>query len=196
MRKAVIQLFSGNLTSKLLGVAREILTAASLGTGAGIGAYRVAQTGILAPVNFLSGDSLNSAFIPQYKRFASYSTEQAQLFFITMLTLFCFIGVVLAGSLFLLAPGWVGSIAPGFTNDIGALSARMLQIMSLGIPFYLLSMLFIYRSMVDDDYIAASLRPVWQNLGMIVGIVMAFVFSNVQLLAWSFTLSYIFFFYG
>lgn len=65
--KAISQLLSGNMLSKVLGLVREVLMAKFFGTGDVNGAYRIAQTGTLVPINFMTSDSLNSAFIPLYK---------------------------------------------------------------------------------------------------------------------------------
>lgn len=55
------------MLSKVLGLVREVLMAKFFGTGDVNGAYRIAQTGTLVPINFMTSDSLNSAFIPLYK---------------------------------------------------------------------------------------------------------------------------------
>ena len=72
MKKAISQLLGGNMLSKVLGLVREVLMAKFFGTGDVNGAYRIAQTGTLVPINFMTSDSLNSAFIPLYK---TYLTE-------------------------------------------------------------------------------------------------------------------------
>ena len=69
MKKAISQLLSGNMLSKVLGLAREVFMAKFFGTGDVNGAYRIAQTGTLVPINFMTSDILNSAFIPLYKKY-------------------------------------------------------------------------------------------------------------------------------
>ncbi|MBK4540124.1 hypothetical protein JJQ31_13520, partial [Enterobacter hormaechei] len=56
MKKAISQLLGGNMLSKVLGLVREVLMAKFFGTGDVNGAYRIAQTGTLVPINFMTSD--------------------------------------------------------------------------------------------------------------------------------------------
>ncbi|EFH9325066.1 hypothetical protein GCY63_24100, partial [Escherichia coli] len=69
MKKAIQQILSGNILSKALGLLREVLMSKYFGTGEINGGYRIAQSGTLVPINFMTSDSLNSAFIPLYKKY-------------------------------------------------------------------------------------------------------------------------------
>lgn len=66
--------------SKGLGLFREILMSKFFGTGEINGAYRIAQSGTLVPINFMISDSLNSAFIPLYKKYLLENTDKAETF--------------------------------------------------------------------------------------------------------------------
>ncbi|MDS0113456.1 hypothetical protein QYE88_26710, partial [Enterobacter hormaechei subsp. steigerwaltii] len=77
MKKAISQLLGGNMLSKVLGLVREVLMAKFFGTGDINGAYRIAQTGTLVPINFMTSDSLNSAFIPLYKKYLTENEFRA-----------------------------------------------------------------------------------------------------------------------
>ncbi|MDS0113612.1 hypothetical protein QYE88_27510, partial [Enterobacter hormaechei subsp. steigerwaltii] len=77
MKKAISQLLGGNMLSKVLGLVREVLMAKFFGTGDVNGAYRIAQTGTLVPINFMTSDSLNSAFIPLYKKYLTENEFRA-----------------------------------------------------------------------------------------------------------------------
>lgn len=191
MRRAIIQVFTGNLTSKALGLGREILTAALFGTGQAIGAFRVAQTGALAPVNFFTSDSLNSAFIPQYKRFMADSSDKAHTFFWSLCAVFGFLASLIGSALWFGAPPWVSTLAPGLEPETIALAVSMLQIMALGVPFYLMSALLMFLGMANDDFVPMAIRPVVQNIGMIFGVLLAFALHDMLFLAWGFTASYI-----
>lgn len=193
MRKAVVQLFGGNLFSKALGLAREVLTASLFGTGDAIGAYRVAQTGTLVPVNFFTSDSLNSAFVPQYKRLLTHSRDQAQTLFWSLAGLFGILAFILSVGLWFMAKVWVGALAPGLTEGTRALAAEMLQIMGIGIPFYLISALLMFLAMANGDFMPMAVRPSIQNFGLIGGVASAYLFKNASLLAWGFSISYAFF---
>jgi len=191
MRRAIIQVFTGNMTSKALGLVREILTAGLFGTGQAVGAFRIAQTGTLAPVNFFTSDTLNSAFIPQYKRFLNESPDKSQTFFWSLLVIFGILAALIGTALWLGAAPWVSILAPGIEQDTATLAAAMLQIMALGVPFYLLSTILIFLGMANDDFVPMAIRPIIQNLGMIAGALVAFFLHDILFLAWGFTASYI-----
>lgn len=190
MNKSIVQLFGGNLFSKALGLVREILVAALFGTGEVIGAYRVAQTGTLVPINFLTSDSLNSAFIPQYKRFMSSSQDKAQTLFWLLVIIFIFLAFLLSGGLWFFSNKWVTLLAPGLDRDAVSLAAEMLEVMGLGILFYILSALLIFLGMANSDFVPMAIRPSIQNIGLIVGAILAFTQKNAVFLAWGFTLAY------
>lgn len=196
LRKAIFQLLGGNVFSKALGVFREILTAYFFGTGQVIGAYRVAQTGTLVPINFLTSDSLNSAFVPQYRQLLSVSRDSAQTLFWSIFILFGFITLLLTSGLWLAAEQWIGVLAPGLPKAVSALAVDMLRVMAVGVTFYLFSALLMFLGMANEDFLPMAIRPSLQNIGLIAGAIAAFSLGNARLLAWGFTLSYVMFFFG
>lgn len=175
MRKAIGQLFGGNLLSKIIGFSREILVAALFGTGSAIGAYRIAQTGTLVPINFLTSDSLNSAFIPLYKRLHAESIDKAQSLLWALLVLFFILSLLLQPMLWLVGHYWVATLAPGLDVETSQLANSMLQVMGLGVPFYLLSALLIFLGMAKDDFVPMAVRPSIQNIGLLAGTAFAFI---------------------
>lgn len=193
MKKAITSLVSGNLASKLLGLIREMVVAALFGTGYVNGAYRVAQTGTLVPVNFLVSDSL-TAFIPLFKKFREEDEDKALLFFWLMQFFFLIFSVVLTVGAFLFVDEWLSLLAPGLDPKTRALSESMLLIMSLGIILYLSSALINYIEMANEDFTPMSLRPSIQNLGMLIGAFFAYYLHDPLYLAWGFTVGYVFFF--
>ena len=193
MKKAIFSLVSGNLISKGLGLIREIIVAALFGTGYINGAYRVAQTGTLVPVNFLVSDSL-TAFIPLYKIFYKEDVEKARLFFWSMQLLFLIFSLILTFSAILFVQTWLEIIAPGLDSTTRSLSKDMLIVMSFGIPLYLSSALINYVEMAHDDFLPMSIRPSVQNLGMLLGAIISYWLNNPIYLAWGFTASYTYFF--
>jgi putative peptidoglycan lipid II flippase len=193
VRRSVSQLFIGNFFSKALGLGREILTSALFGTGQAIGAYRVAQTGTLVPVHFFTQDSINAAFIPTYKRFLGESRDMAQSLFWSLSAFFLVLSLLIGAGLWLIPLTWIGILAPGLDSDTALLAGRMLQIMGLGVPFYLISSLFLYLGMGNDDFVPMAVRPSVQNMGLITGAVIAFYMRNALFFAWGFTASYILF---
>lgn len=191
MRKAIIQLFGGNFLSKIIGLIREILVAAFFGTGSSIAAYRIAQTGTLVPISFFTSDSLNSAFIPLYKNFYNESEDKAQTLFWVLLVLFFILSLFLAGLLWLVGDYWIGILAPGLDKETSILTSGMLRIMGAGVPFYLISSLIMFLAMAKDDFVPMAARPSVQNIGLLLGAILAFVLKDAFFLAWGFTASYI-----
>ncbi len=191
MHKPVLQLIGGNVLSKILGAAREVLMAALFGTGASIGAFRVAQTGTLAPVHFFTSDSCNAAFIPLYKKYLSQSLNKARTLLWGLLALFLFLSLLLVGFLWALSTPWVEVIAPGLDLGVAAISSDMLRVMAIGTPFYIFSAVLMFLCMGNDDFVPTAFRPSVQNLGLICGVFAAFMLRNMVLLAWGFTISYI-----
>lgn len=190
MYKAASLLFFGNFISKLLGFGREIIVAALFGTGQVIGAFRVAQAGTAVPINFLTSDSLNSAFIPLYKKYQIESLTKAQNLFFTLLGIFGVLSLILTLGLWYAATSWVKLLAPGLESETAALASRMIQIMGLGIPFYIFSALFNFLSVAHNDFSPMAVRPIIQNLGLIGGALAAYLFKDPLYFAWSFAVSF------
>lgn len=193
MKKAISQLLSGNMLSKVLGLAREVLMAKFFGTGDVNGAYRIAQTGTLVPINFMTSDSLNSAFIPLYKKYLTENEFRASTFKLCMFIFFALVSIAIFIVLYFLSDYWVGIMAPGISGNAREMSTELLKIMAICCPFYLFSALINYLSMAHGDYKPISMRASIQNVGMLLGVVAAYYFRNYLYLAWGFTGSYIIF---
>ncbi len=193
MSKTLPALFAGNLTSKVLGLLREVLMAGLFGTGQVAGAYRVAQVGTMMPLNVISNESLNAVFIPVYKRLSVVSLDKALLLLWVLVVVFSVVSLFLAGMLWVWSEQWVRVLAPGFSPDAAALAVSMLRITAVGVPCYLLSALFMYLALVNDDPLPLAFKPSVQNVGLISGALLAFYYQDFSILAWGFTLSYFMF---
>ncbi|HGX2124496.1 TPA: lipid II flippase MurJ, partial [Escherichia coli] len=194
MKKAIQQILSGNILSKALGLLREVLMSKYFGTGEINGGYRIAQSGTLVPINFMTSDSLNSAFIPLYKKYLLEDQNKANTFKWCMFFIFLMISMLIFCILFFYSPFWVSILAPGIDEKTKIISVSLLKIMAVCCPFYLCSALMNYVSMAHDDFKPMSMRNPVQNVGMLLGAVTAYYFDKYELLAWGFTGSYIYFF--
>lgn len=190
MRKAAGLLFAGNLISKLLGFGREIIIAALFGTGQTIGAFRIAQAGTAVPINFLTSDSLNSAFIPLYIQYKKESITKAESLFFALVGLFSFFSILITLGLWFAAGPWVTLLAPGLEQGTASLAESMIKIMGLGIPFYIISALFNFLSVANNDFSPMAARPIVQNIGLIGGALLAYITSEPLMFAWSFPASF------
>lgn len=195
MFKSFLALFSGNILGKVIGFFREIIIAALYGTSAPVGAFRMAQSATLIPVNFFTSDALNAGFIPLYNRYKKVSFHKAQSLFWILKLIFTIISIFISIALFFSASWWITLIAPGFSKEDHSLAVNFVKIMAIGIPFYILSSLYSYLAIANNSYLLASIRPIVQSLGIICGVFLAYYFGNVSLFAWSFTGSYILFFF-
>lgn len=189
MFKAARLLFSGSLLGKLLGVVRELLLAAQFGTGAAVGAYRIAQTAVLIPINFFTADILNAGVIPLYSRYARHDSDRARTLTWILYGVFTLASGLVAGLLFWGAEGWVGILAPGLDRDSARMAAEFIQVLAAGVPFYVMGGLFSYLEMAEGGYTLASLRASLQSLGLIAGTCVAYWTARPAYLAWGFTLA-------
>lgn len=197
MLKSFLKLFFGNILGKLVGFFREIILAALYGISAPVGAFRIAQSATLIPVNFFTSDSLNAGFIPLYNRYKKTSFDKAQSLFWILKLILTLTSIAISIILFISASWWITLLAPGFTPEGHSLAVLFVKIMAIGIPFYILSSLYSYLAIANNSYLLASIRPALQSLGMICGISLAYYFNNIALFAWGFTGAYIlFFFFG
>ncbi|MDO7786852.1 murein biosynthesis integral membrane protein MurJ [Desulforamulus aquiferis] len=194
MFKAFLTIFSGGLLGKILGVLRELLLAALFGTTAPVGAYRIAQTATLVPINFFTAESLNAGFIPLYKRYLNSEPAKAQTLFWVLKSLIFLISIMIMLFLYFGASIWVKVMAPGFDSHILDVTASFVEVMSLSVPFYIIGSLLSYLEMGNDGYTLTSIRPSIQSIGLIAGTIAAFWFKQPVYLAWGFTGAYITFF--
>lgn len=195
MFNAFLKLFYGSLAGKLVGLLREIIIAAFYGTSTPVGAFRMAQTATLIPVNFFTSDSLNAGFIPLYNRYRKESVEKAQSLFWLLKLILGFISIGLSIGLFVSASWWIGIIAPGFNSEGLEMASLFVKIMAIGIPFYVLSLLYSFLAMANQRYFLTSVRPSVQSAGMICGVMLAYYLDSIAMFAWGFTGAYILFFF-
>jgi putative peptidoglycan lipid II flippase len=180
-------LFAGGVLGKALGLGREILLAATFGTGPAAAAFRAAQTATLVPTHTFAADTLNAGFIPLCARYLRDDPPRARTLYWSVAALLGASSLILAALLFLGADVIVGTLVPGFAAADRALTAAMLRAMAIGVPFYVHASLASYAEMAAGRYFTASIRAAVQNVGLITGIVAAAVFHNPLLLGWGFT---------
>src|SRR6185312_13357906 len=193
MLKASMKLFSGSLLGKLAGALREVLLAGLFGTSGVVAALRAAQSATLIPVNFFTADSLSAGFLPLYSRYRKDDPHRASALFWLVVALMAIASVLILLLLFLGSPYWIKWLVPGFGPLERARTVQFVQVMGLGVPFYIAGGLFSYLEMGHNSYSLASARASLQSTGMIAGTLMAFEFHQPVMLAWGFTLAYLIF---
>jgi putative peptidoglycan lipid II flippase len=194
MLKGVISIFSGNLIGKIIGVAREILLTYLYGTGAIIGAFRIAQSSALVTVNFFTSEILNSGFIPLYRIYENESQEKANDLFWSLNSVLSIFSCIITFLLYFFASEVVTSIAPGIGIDVQNIAVDFLKVLAFSIPCYVLSILYANLAIAKNFFRLMSIRPTIQSAGLMLGAFLAFYFDNYVLIAWGFTASYAIFF--
>jgi len=194
MLKGFLALFSGNLISKALGLVREILLAWAFGLTATAAAIRIAMAALFIPINLLTQDLLAAGFLPIYNEYAKQDKKLANAyfgyFFICIIALSVFIVITLLP----FAAPWVNLLATGFSDEAKTLTTHLFQIFLLSTPFILGVSALSYRALAANYYFIQAMRPSFQNIGLIIAILLANHFSNVMLIAFGFLATQILFF--
>lgn len=183
-------LFFGGLLGKVVGIAREILMAYAYGTSEVAAAYRVGQSAVLIPINFLTADALSAGFLPPYSRLAISDRARAATYYRFVNRLTATLAVLLCVSLAIGRTKWVALLAPGFNAGTAGLAASMLLVLALAVPAYVSTAMGSFLEMAHGRYRLASIRSSVQSIGLILGTIAALLTERPTLLAWGFTGSY------
>lgn len=190
MRKAVLSLFMGGLLGKAIGFLREMLLARFFGTTSITDSYRAAFAGIFIPMNFMTADALNAGFIPLYQRYKTENSEHKHLLFWSLSFALGAISIILTALVYFGADAWTRLLVPGFGPEARRMTIEFLQVMALGIPFYIQASMASYLEMGNGIYWQFSMRASVQSIAFIAGTVAAFYLKRPMYLAWGFTLCY------
>ena len=195
MIKNFFKIFFGNLFGKIIGFVREIITAYFYGTTFVIASFRVSQTALLIPINFFTTDILNAGFIPLFNKYKKENIKKASSFFWLVKFILIFLSVILIFLVFIFGKKWLNIIAPGFNEKEIKIAFNFLKIMSVSIPFYLLSTLYSFLAMSYDKYFLVSVRPIVQSVGIIISVICAYYLDDILFLAYGFAITYILFYF-
>jgi len=193
MRRTASLLFLGSVISKGLGLVREVITAAFFGTGAVVASFRIALTGLLVPINFLTTDALNYAFIPLFRHISTQSRDKGQLLVWAVLVSAGIASIFIGVALWCAATEWVKVLAPGLDANTRELTTVVLKTMTIGVPLYLISAVLSFVAMANGDFLPMSYRSGVQNVGLITGVTTAYWLRAPTLFSWGFTGSYFLF---
>ncbi len=188
-KRSYLLLSGGKLLSKALGGLREILLARFFGTGRAADAYRGSLTLTLSSMHLFTW-VLQAAFVPLYTRLNEEDEEDAWALFQALLLGTAGIGIALAVVLFLFAGPLVRIVLPGFGPERAELTVAMLRIAAFGIPAYIYCSLLGALGAAQDHFVIPALRPGFQNLGMLVMIVVAASLGKPEIAAFGFTAAY------
>ena len=142
MFSTVRTLLFGGLAGKLLGVFRELISAALLGTGRLASAFRLSQAAFLIPIQGFIADALTSGFTPQYSRDRHRDRANAARLFAGMHAVIAVFSIVVGGNLLIFATYWVHLLAPGFDHDTFVTAVSMVRSLAFAMPLYALTALY------------------------------------------------------
>ncbi|MGA3716157.1 lipid II flippase MurJ, partial [Escherichia coli] len=83
-----------------------------------------------------TSDSLNSAFIPLYKKYLLENEEKARTFKWMMYIVFLCISLIVWIGIYFFSDFWVTILAPGVDARTKLITKDMLEVMALCTPFY------------------------------------------------------------
>jgi len=155
--------------SRLLGLLRDVAIADQLGAGAAYDAFLIAFFVPHFLRQLLAEGALSTAFVPVYTSLR-VAREDADRFASGVLSWLIVLFAAVAGLGIWLAPAYVPFLASGFEAEKLALAVRLTRIV---FPFIaLVGFAAVFMGILNSyrRFFAASLAPVWFNVGMIVGI--------------------------
>ncbi|MFN3966285.1 MAG: murein biosynthesis integral membrane protein MurJ [Endomicrobiia bacterium] len=141
LKTATIFLIFFAILSKILGIAREIITAYLFGTTSSLDAYLIGATIPNFIMHLIVGSTFLVAFIPVFnKSIAKNEEEQAWRFASNIINLSIIIfGIILTPITILLAPLIVKLFAPGFSESTFNLSVSLTRVMLPSMVFFVLT---------------------------------------------------------
>jgi putative peptidoglycan lipid II flippase len=165
---------AGILVSRFGGLLREIVLAATLGTGVAADAFRAALRIPQLLQNLLGEGALSAAFIPVYSRLLEDGREKdagrvagAIAGLIGALTA----ALVLLGAL--LAPLLTSLVAPGFSGARYDLTVELTRIMTAGIGFVVLAAWCLGVLNAHRRFFLSYAAPLLWNLAQVAGVLLA-----------------------
>ena len=182
------------LVSKAMGVVREIVMAYFFGASGVVDAYRIAVTAVLLPVDTLGGSSLGNSFIPTFKHLLSGRKPRLGWLLANQVLLLMIGGAVVLAVVLMVFPGlMVRIIAPGFDPDRIKDASLLAAVLAPMIPFFAGALLigFVLNSLYH--FRVPALQPVIQNVGLLVGIVVAVAVGSLVPLSLGMVVAYVVF---
>lgn len=164
--------------SRVLGVYRDHLLAKTFGASAGSGIYSldVYYAAFRLPdliYNLLVLGAISSALIPIFTQYRKKNDLKNAWEFASSMLHLLLIGVLgLSALLFLFAPFFSHLVAPGFSEEQLALTAKLMRILSLSPLLFSIAAVFISIQDSFKHFFYRSLAPLFYNGGIIAGVIL------------------------
>ena len=169
MVRHALFMMAGTFTSRILGLLREIMTAAYFGASAQLDAFNIAYTLSNLSRQLLAEGALSAAFVPVFssvlaekgKSKAFSLARQAMTILIIATSIVTVIGI-------LLSPILVNLMAPGFDSELTALATNLTRLL---FPFLIIiSIAALAMGMLNSlgSFFVPSLAPAFSNLSFLI----------------------------
>ncbi|PIE54199.1 MAG: murein biosynthesis integral membrane protein MurJ [Dethiosulfovibrio peptidovorans] len=186
MVRNALTMMIGTLTSRVLGLVREIITAALFGASRGLDAFYVAYTLSNIARQLLAEGALSAAFVPVFTQAMEHSgrgrgralAQQA----LTVLLLSCLAVIVLG---IMMSPWLVNLMAPGFDREKAALAVSLTRWM---FPYLLLvSVAALAMGVLNslDRFFVPAVAPALSNIAYIMVVLLGASRMGVWSLVWA-----------
>ncbi len=172
------------IASKLVGFARDMITAGYFGTGLENEAYVASYSLFYLPI-FLFNSCITSTLIPLYTRARERSGESAaNRFASNAMNIFALAGIVASVVLYALAAPLIHLTLPGFDAEKVALTTRLTRIMALSLLFNVTSIVMSTLLNAREKYVAAQLTGFPISIGIIGAAVFFSKKYGIEAVAW------------
>ncbi len=172
---AAILIAVGNITSRLIGVIREAVFAATFGRGAELAAFTAAATIPTLLYDLLLSGAMSAALVPVFSRVAHQPQQFARVVSQVMSLLVIVVGGLLV-PLLLMAPVLVSMLAGGFDSELQSLTTTMVRWMVFAVPCMVVAGVMTAALQAQQQFLLPAFVTSVFNVGLIVG---AWLFSPI-----------------
>lgn len=170
---AAILIAVGNITSRLIGVIREAVFAATFGRGAELAAFTAAATIPTLLYDLLLSGAMSAALVPVFSRVANQPKQFARTVSQVMSLLVIIVGGLVI-PLLLAAPFLVRTLAGGFDSELQELTTTMVRWMVFAVPSMIIAGVMTAALQAQQQFLLPAFVTSVFNIGLIVA---AWLFS-------------------
>jgi putative peptidoglycan lipid II flippase len=170
---AALLIAVGNITSRLIGVFREAVFAATFGRGPELAAFTAAATIPTLLYDLLLSGAMSAALVPVFSRVANQPKQFARTVSQVMSLLVMVVGGLVL-PLLLAAPLLVSTLAGGFDSELQALTTTMVRWMVFAVPSMIIAGVMTAALQAQQQFLLPAFVTSVFNIGLILA---AWLFS-------------------
>jgi putative peptidoglycan lipid II flippase len=163
---AALLIAVGNITSRLIGVIREAVFAATFGRGAELAAFTAAATIPTLLYDLLLSGAMSAALVPVFSRFANQPKQFARTVSQVMSLLVIIVGGLIV-PLLLAAPFLVRTLAGGFDSELQTLTTSMVRWMVFAVPSMIIAGVMTAALQAQQQFLLPAFVTSVFNIGLI-----------------------------